>query len=193
MLSLVFVEIETQAENTSKGITKVWAFASINKRSCVESTAIRVSFGLSCPWLVKIATIKLKQKRKRGKNDFTFDCINARLMDENVIADATRDRASCIIAKTGTQVIVPRPKKRGQDRACLFPRKYVFSGMRDHKSSLMERERERPGRSRSRRRKKSESYASLPRLINRDRTGISYSSLICSLPCSSFSEYSRVQ
>lgn len=61
-------------------------------------------------------------------------------MDENVIADASRDRASCIIAKTGTQVIVPRPKKRGQDRACLFPRKYVFSGMRDHKSSLMERE-----------------------------------------------------
>lgn len=61
-------------------------------------------------------------------------------MDKNVIADSIRDRASCIIAKTGTQVIVPRPKKRGQYRACLFPRKCVFSGMRDRENSLMERE-----------------------------------------------------
>lgn len=61
-------------------------------------------------------------------------------MDKNVIADSIRDRASCIIAKTGTQVIVPRPKKRGQDRACLFPRKCVLSGLRDRETSLMERE-----------------------------------------------------
>jgi len=34
------------------------------------------------------------------------------------------------IAKTGTQVIVPRLKKRVQDRVRLFPRKCVFNGMR---------------------------------------------------------------
>lgn len=104
-------------------------------------------------------------------------------------------RASCMMAKTGTQVIVPRPKKRGQDRACLFPRKCVFSGMRDRKNSLMEGE-FRTVAIAGEKKERELCVSPAIRLISRDRTREIYLEVFFSSSVRSFffssSEYSQI-